>query len=255
MLGGGDFFHGAVESVQTGDRGTRPRAGPAGRVARMDDLPSAENLSDQQLAEGCRRGDRAAQREVYERTSERIYRLLLKITRNADHAFDLAQETYVRAFTRIHQFDGRSSLSTWLYRIAVNEALQFARRQATADAKLGELRNPPDPESENGRVATQMDVAEALAALSPEDRTILLLRYQDGLDYAAISDITGCPPGTVASRLNRAREKVRSLLDKDYGAREESDSAAHPTDGSSATVVEPKKAARPGAGQPGVMSP
>jgi hypothetical protein len=91
-------------------------------------------------------------------------------------------------------------------------------------------------------------VAEALAALSVEDRTILLLRYQDGLDYAAISEITGCPPGTVASRLNRAREKMRGLLSKDYGYREENAPAEHPTDGDSATVAERKKAARRVAG-------
>ena len=221
----------------------------------MDDPQRPQDLTDQQLADLCRRGDRAAQREVYDRTSERIYRLLLKITRNPDRAFDLAQDTYVRAFTRMHQFDGRASLATWLYRIAVNEALQFARREATADAKLGELPHPDDMESENGHVAAQIDVAEALAALSAEDRTILLLRYQDGLDYAAISDITGCPPGTVASRLIRAREKMRNLLNKDYGVREESDPAEHRIDGSSAAVAEPKKAGRPGAGQSGLVSP
>jgi len=210
----------------------------------MDDPTSGQNLSDRQLAERCWRGDHAAQREVYDRTSERIYRLLLKITRNPDRAFDLTQDTYVRAFTHMHQFDGRASLATWLYRIAVNEALQFARREATADAKLGELQHPDDMESENGHVAVQIDVAEALGSLSAEDRTILLLRYQDGLDYAEISDITGCPPGTVASRLNRARDKMRSLLNRDYGAREESEPAEHPTDGSSAAVAARKKAAR-----------
>lgn len=214
-----------------------------------------QNLNDQELAERCRRGDHTAQREIYDRTSERIYRLLLKITRNPDRAFDLAQDTYVRAFTRMHQFDGRASLATWLYRIAVNEALQLARREATADAKLGALPHPDEVEADGGHVAAQIDVAEALAALSLEDRTILLLRYQEGLDYAAISDITGCPPGTVASRLNRAREKMRNLLSKDYGTREESAPAEHPTDGSSAAVAEPKKAAQPGAGQSGLVSP
>jgi RNA polymerase sigma-70 factor (ECF subfamily) len=220
----------------------------------MDDS-RLKNLTDHQLAELCQQGHRAAQREVYDRTSERIYRLLLKITRNTDRAFDLAQDTYVRAFTRMHQFDGRSSLATWLHRIAVNEALQFARRQATADAKLGELQRQTQGGSENGRVATQIDVSEALAALSAEDRTVLVLRYQEDLDYAAISEITGVPPGTVASRLNRARRRMRSLLNKDYGAREESYASEHPTDRTQATVAESRRAARPDAGQAGRVSP
>jgi RNA polymerase sigma-70 factor, ECF subfamily len=221
----------------------------------MDEPKRLLDLTDQQLAEMCCRGDRAAMREVYDRTSERIYRLLLKITRNPDHALDLVQDTYVRAFTRMHQFDGRASLATWLYRIAVNEALQSARRDAVADAKLGELRDRNYAESETGQVVTQLDVADALAALPVEERTILLLRYQDGLDYAAISDVTGFPPGTVSSRLNRAREKMRTLLYKDYGAPEENAPPKHPTDGSSAAVAERDSAARPAPGQPGVASP
>ncbi len=212
-----------------------------------------QNLDDQQLAERCRRGDRAAQREVYDRTSERIFRLLLKLTRNPDRAFDVAQDTYVRAFTRMHQFDGRASLATWIYRIAVNEALQSIRRQAKADEKLSAL-DTPEAVSGNGQAATRIDVAEALAALSPEDRTILVLRYHDGLDYATISQVTGCPPGTVASRLNRAREKMRSLL-SDYGAREENHRTRHPIDGSSARAAEPGQSARPQAGQSEVVTP
>jgi RNA polymerase sigma-70 factor (ECF subfamily) len=222
----------------------------------MNDLASVEKLTDHELAELCRQGERTAQHEVYNRTSGRIYRLLLKLTRNADHAFDLSQETYVRAFTRIHQFDGRSSLATWLYRIAVNEAFQFARRRTTADVKLGELRQRKAGETASGQDATQIDVAEALATLSPEDRTILLLRYQEGLDYAALSEVIGCPPGTVASRLSRAREKLRSLLGKDYGPGEESDPTERRIDGKSAAIAAKQKhSAGPDAGEPEVVTP
>ena len=86
-------------------------------------------MTERELVELCRRGDRQAQRALYDQTAEAIYRLALRMTRNADDAFDVAQDTYVRAFTRIEQFDGRSSLATWLHRIAVNEALQLLRRR------------------------------------------------------------------------------------------------------------------------------
>lgn len=181
------------------------------------------------MLQGCRRGERAAQHELYAHTSERIYRVLLKITRNSERAFDLAQETYLKAFSRIEQFDGRSSLATWLYRIAVNEALYAARRAAVAESANEALRNPQSMNSTDDPSATRLDVAEALAQLPESDRVILVLRYQEGLDYAAITEITGLADGTIASRLNRARRRLRNFLKSGYAAGEEADAPAHLT--------------------------
>ena len=88
-------------------------------------------MTEDQLVSGCRAGDRLAQRTLYERTSERIYRLLLRLTRDHEDASDLAQSVYLRVFERIGQFDGQSQLTTWVYRIALNEALQHLRRRKT----------------------------------------------------------------------------------------------------------------------------
>lgn len=73
-----------------------------------------------------------------------------------------------------------------------------------------------------------MDIEDALGRLPEADRALLILRYQEGLDYAAIADITGSPSGTVASRLNRARERVRELLKGSYGTPEENSRGVHP---------------------------
>lgn len=177
------------------------------------------------LVERCRQGDRAAQRALYERTCDRIYGLLVKMTRNPDEAFDLAQETYLRAFDRIQQFDGNSSITTWLYRIAVNEALQSARRGKT-DQRARETLGRIVPAEHRGTTDLRMDVDAAMGELSEDDRLILLLRYREGLDYEAISQVTESPAGTVASRLNRARERLREKL-KSYAPREENGAAAH----------------------------
>lgn len=190
---------------------------------------ATQDLTDQQVADGCRRGDRDVQQELYARTSDRIYRLLLRITHNSDDAFDLAQETFIRAFTRIEQFDGRSSIVTWLYGIAVNEGLKFMRRAGTGRVILERVAQRTPNDSGDGQLAESIDVYEALTAISGEERAILVLRYQEGLNYAAIAEITGCPAGTVASRLNRAREHVRDLLKGGYGGMEGSPSAKHPT--------------------------
>jgi RNA polymerase sigma-70 factor (ECF subfamily) len=175
-------------------------------------------------------GDREAQRTLYVRTSDRIYQLLLRMTGSHDTAFDLTQETYLRAFTRISQFDGRSSVATWLYRIGVTEALQLLRR---AKRIRGDLTDN-DAEASVASAAEQsdlrLDVGTALAALDPTDRSVLLLRYQQGLDYRAIAEIVGCAEGTVASGLNRARQRLRQRLGKSYAPREETEPAKHPKD-------------------------
>ena len=192
---------------------------------------------EQCLVDGCRRGDRQAQRELFEQTSERIYGLLRRMTRNSELAFDLAQDTYVRAFARMGDFDGRSSISTWLYRIAVNLAIQSSRREALERRKLGIMKEDrytaAIPESNDARI----DVQAALVALPPVDRVMLILRYQDGLDYRAIAAIVGCAEGTVGSRLTRARDRMRELLGDDYSAREGTDVRARPIDRSSPEPV------------------
>ncbi|MFQ5424397.1 MAG: RNA polymerase sigma factor [Phycisphaerae bacterium] len=182
-----------------------------------------------ELVERCREGDRDAQRALYDATVERIYRVLLRLTGSTDDAFDLTQDTYVRAFTRLGRFDGRSSFATWLYRVAVNEGLQFLRRRRKRREKLAAMSKPEAGAAEADHAATRLDVGDALSQLAETDRAMLLLRYQEGLDYRAIAEVVGCAEGTVASRLNRARLRLRELLGAAYGSAEEGSGADHLT--------------------------
>lgn len=178
----------------------------------MDRREHAPELTEHELVARCKSGDRAAQHALYERTSERVFRLLTRMTHSRECAEDLAQETYLKAFAAIATFDERSALNTWLYRITVNEALQWLRRKKPAliDPEVASAR--PDPRDNGHDPGTRLDVEGAMAALDPVDRAMLLLRYQEGLDYRAIAEITEVAMGTVASRLNRARERLRELL-------------------------------------------
>ena len=188
----------------------------------------AETMTEEELVQRCCDGDREAQSELYARTSRRIYRLLLRMTGNEEAASDLAQETYLRAFARIGDFDARSTVATWLYRIAVNEALQHLRRlQRERDRSESVLPDVAAPGSQDHHAAT-LDVAEALGALAPDDRAVLLLRYQEGLDYRRMATMLDCAEGTVASRLNRARAKMGELLGEGYAVREEERVGGHP---------------------------
>ncbi len=186
-------------------------------------------MTESELVKRCRAGGREAQHELYVRTSDRIYRLLLRMTGNADDAFDLAQETYIRAFERIDQFQGKSSVATWLYRIAVTQALQFRRQQRIKRAKLKELPVQECVSDDGNRIAGRLDLDEALGRIDLPDRAILLLRYQEDLSYRAIAEVLGCPAGTVASRLSRARGKMRVLLQECEPRREEIALGEHPT--------------------------
>lgn len=193
----------------------------------MDSLKHAPTIPEHELIARCKRGDRTAQHALYERTCERVFRLLVRMTRSPETAEDLAQETYLKAFSAIATFDERSAVNTWLYRIAVNEALQWLRRKrpATLDAEIAAVR--PDPRNNGHEAATRLDLEAAMAALDPIDRAILLLRYQEGLDYRAIAEVADIAMGTVASRLNRAREKVRELLGDFAPSREENQPGRH----------------------------
>ncbi len=187
-------------------------------------------MDESELIEGCRRGDRGAQRELYEQYGERIHRLTLRMTRNAQDAFDLTQETFVRAFQRFSAFDGRSGVGTWLYRIATNEALQLFRKRGTEQRHLKVLADQRAAAANDSPDSAHQDVDDGLARLSEPHRAILVLKYQEGLSYEEIADVLEIAPGTVASRMNRARAELRAILDGDSKTPEETAETPHPKD-------------------------
>lgn len=157
-------------------------------------------------------GDRAALREIYELTSDRVYRLMVRMVGQQD-ADDLTQQTFVRAFTKLAQFSGDSKFETWLYRLATNEALQFLRRskyRRTKELVVEPIVCDPDPVEQQERAAL---VRGALDQLDPELRAIFTLKEENRLSYQEIATTLGIPEGTVGSRLNRARQQLRKLLE------------------------------------------
>lgn len=171
-------------------------------------------MTEDQLVEQCRQGDRDAQRELYALTSDRIYRLLVRMTENPDDGLDLAQETYIRIFEKIHQFDGHSRIATWVYRVAVNEALQFLRRRKREPVPLSGDGEVPGRATHTLAVAidARLDVEQALSQLPELERTLVILRHFEGLDYAEMARVLEKPEGTIASGLNRARKMLREIL-------------------------------------------
>ena len=169
-------------------------------------------MNEQQLVEQCRKGDRQAQRELYARTSDRVYRMLFRMTRNADDASELAQETYLRVFRSIDKFKGTASIATWIYQIALNEARQFLRRQKRREEVPGEVDERIDPSGHPGHNPIRMDIEEALGKLPEVERALIVLRHFEGLSYDEMAQALRKPPGTIASGLNRARQMLREQL-------------------------------------------
>ena len=164
-------------------------------------------------------GSGAAFGELVEEYQDRLYNTLLHVVGNAEDARDVAQEAFVQAFLKLPSFRGQSGFYTWLYRIAVNAAATFRRRQGvmrSAERARREDDRPPavgdDPASRLDRDERCRQVRRAIARLGDEFRTALVLREIDGCDYETIARILDLPIGTVRSRLHRARLQLREEL-------------------------------------------
>lgn len=169
-------------------------------------------MPDEELIRRCREKDRHAQHALYDRHAPRLHRLALRMMGNPQDADDVIQDTFVQAFLHINRFRGGSSVATWLHRITVNEVLQRLRRQRRSEEKLHALPARSDVPDPADRTDLRLDLDAALARLDPNERALLLLRGQQGLSYAEIADVLSLAPGTVASRLNRARARLRQHL-------------------------------------------
>jgi RNA polymerase sigma-70 factor (ECF subfamily) len=175
---------------------------------------------DRALVAEATAGSREAFDELVARYRVRIYTLVRIQTGGDADAEDLVQETFVRAYRAIGRFRGDSAFRTWLYRIAVNVIKSHAvRRGRTAIAPAGErgdgqtLERLPSAENLEEDVARRELIDRALATLPEDMRVVIVLRDVQGLDYREIADVTGLPLGTVESRLFRARQRLRPLLE------------------------------------------
>lgn len=177
--------------------------------------------NDLELVEQARAGDSDAFRELVEAHSQRVFRTAFRLTRSEDNAEDIVQETFLKAFRKLHLFDGRSQFGTWLHRIAVNCAMDLMRKQGRRSQRetieeRTELEAMVDGDPRPDRMAESSEVGHAvqkvLQSLSPTERTAFLLRHFEGHTSAEIGRILGIRPGASRNAVFRAVKKLRAAL-------------------------------------------
>ncbi|MDJ0520890.1 MAG: sigma-70 family RNA polymerase sigma factor [Planctomycetota bacterium] len=208
-------------AAESSGRGRLRAVGPAaGRrpAARHPDRALQDVWVDR-----LREGDAEALREVVHAFGERLTAVVAGVLRDRDAVEDVVQETFTKAYYRIHSFKGGSSLYTWLYRVAVNAAKDYIksrkRRPASSFDDLAGRATLPAPErpSVEGleRRELRIKVRAAIDRLPERFRTVLALREIEGMAYNEIAEVLGLSLGTVESRLFRARKRLRALLDRE----------------------------------------
>jgi len=177
-----------------------------------------------------RSGAESAWRELHREHYPRLWSSVQRILHNPTLADDVVQETFIKAHRDIHRFAGQSQLGTWLYRIAINQALDTMRKKVRTDRWLSFL-SPLAPDDSNlpalpegevpaaaslglERADLREKIAEAMAELSGEHRAVVQLRLIDEMSLEESARLLRCKPGTVNSRLHYACEHLRRKLSK-----------------------------------------
>ena len=171
---------------------------------------------EQDILRRAQQGDSEAFRQLVEAYQTQVYRLALRMC-GADGADDVTQDAFVAAWRALPNFRSDCRFSTWLYRLTTNAAIDYLRREKRhrAAGDIAELELPDDAptmQELSERAETQSRVRRALSCLSDEHRQVLLLRYMQELDYGEIAQVLDVSEGTVKSRINRAKLKLRELL-------------------------------------------
>ncbi len=176
-------------------------------------MSNTVELDDHVLVAQAQAGDRKAFSELVRRHQAAIYRVCFRILLDAEDAADATQETLLRAYSKLHTFNGRSAFKTWLVRVAVNVSLN-ARSQRREGVQLDHIVPPSIPSAESAAMQAEAvsQLYRALRLLPATHRAAVILRDLEGLSYRDVATVLEVPEGTAKGWVYRGRKQLKELL-------------------------------------------
>jgi RNA polymerase sigma-70 factor (ECF subfamily) len=169
---------------------------------------------DRALVREYLEGQRDAATGLVDRYHKRLYNLALRLLANAQDAEDITQTVFFNAFEKLRTFDPRYRFFSWIYRMTVNESLNFLKRPSRK--RMVALEDAPELPApairSSGATAARDRIDQALTRLKPDDRAVVVLKHLESFSYEEIADVLDIPVSTVKSRLFTARERLRLTL-------------------------------------------
>src|SRR5689334_20369467 len=194
--------------------------------------PAQADVSELDLVKRCQDGESEAFDELVTRYRTRVFGMIYNMVHSEQDAWDLAQDSFVKAWKSIGRFRGKSSFYTWIYRIVMNVTIDWLRKKQVRGSgaefdeavQLKEIdpaaKTAPKADDlpyeriQRGELRAKIDAA--IAQLSPEHRAVILMKETEDMQYHEIAEALGCSIGTVMSRLFYARKKLQTLLKDVY---------------------------------------
>jgi RNA polymerase sigma-70 factor (ECF subfamily) len=172
------------------------------------ELTFQQRDEDEELVLQVRNGDRTAFDKLFERHKTYVYNVCYRMLGSMEDARDATQNAFIRAFTSLPNFRGCSSFRTWIYRIAINVAVDISKRQKKAKTQLVMEQATANPEP------VRETLNEAIGQLPPDHRAVLVLFYIQGLSGKELAEALGCSEGAARLRLHRARIALKAKYEE-----------------------------------------
>lgn len=173
--------------------------------------------NDAALVEACLKGDHNAFGTLVHKYQGPVYNLALRMVRDPEDAEDIAQTVFVKAYQKLETFDPARQFFSWIYRIAVNESINFSKRQKRVDVyetgitAANEL--TPEQDYRNGELSQH--IGDAILRLKMDYRLVLVLKHFHDFSYQEMSEVLQIPEKTVKSRLFTARQQLKEILERE----------------------------------------
>jgi len=190
--------------------------------------PAQADVPELDLVKRCQAGDTEAFDQLVTRYRTRVFGMIYNMVHNEQDAWDLAQDSFLKAWKSIARFRGQSSFYTWMYRIVTNVTIDWLRKKQVKGSgaefddaiQLKDIdpaartlpKADPLPHQRMERAEIRARIDDAIKQLSPEHRAVILMKETEDMQYHEIAEALGCSIGTVMSRLFYARKKLQNLL-------------------------------------------